>query len=194
MKVEFISVHDLKPYSRNNKVHDAKAIDEMAKSLGLFGWTQPIVVDEDNSILAGHKRFFAAVKIGQEQVPVHRMIGLDEARKAQYRIVDNKMSAAPEWDYQAIEAELVTLQEADLEVEEFGLDEFIDKENQQTKTAASGQSAGDVGYSIQYTLVFDNEDQQTRFYEFLRHLKEKYNADTTAGRIDQFLTDHMESI
>lgn len=193
MKISDVKITEIKPYEKNNKIHDKEAIEAMARSLDLYGWTQPIVVDDQNIILAGHRRFLAAQHQGLKTVPVCKLVGLDEARKKQYRLVDNKLSSAPNWDYGAIEAELIELQEADIDIMEFSLDDFIEKEK--TVTASSGGAGGgekEVGYTIQYTFVFDNETQQSRFYDFMRELKNKYEGETAAARFDQFLDKYWE--
>lgn len=107
---------------RNNREHPQEQIDRIANSIAEFGFNQPIVVDENNIILVGHGRLAAAQKLGLEEVPVLQKIGLSEAQKKAYRILDNKLQNDSTWDVDSLKLELEALEEADFDLEAWGLD------------------------------------------------------------------------
>ena len=115
---------DLIPYGFNNRDHSQQQIDRIANSINEFGFNQPIVVDEQNIVLVGHGRLEAAKKLGLEDVPVLKKIGLSETQKKAYRILDNKLQNDSTWNTESLEIELAALEEADFDFGAFGLDEF----------------------------------------------------------------------
>ena len=92
------AVKDLKPYAKNAKKHDKKQIDNVANSIRRFGWQQPIVIDEDGTVVIGHCRLMAAKKLGMKKVPVTVASGLTEDEIRELRIADNKTNESP-WDF-----------------------------------------------------------------------------------------------
>ena len=115
---------DLIPYGFNNRDHSQQQIDRIANSINEFGFNQPIVVDEQNIVLVGHGRLEAAKKLGLEDVPVLKKIGLSETQKKAYRILDNKLQNDSTWNTESLEIEFAALEEADFDLEAFGLDDL----------------------------------------------------------------------
>lgn len=126
MKVENFTLEKLIPYSSNNRVHNELQIDRIAESISEFGFNQPIVIDEDNVILVGHGRFEASKKLKLKEVPVLKVLGLDETKKRAYRILDNKLQNDSTWDFENLESEIEFLKSEDFDIESFGLDVFQD--------------------------------------------------------------------
>ncbi|MCF0233826.1 MAG: ParB N-terminal domain-containing protein, partial [Thermoguttaceae bacterium] len=122
--VELRPVAELQPYENNPRLND-DAVDACANSLRAFGFRQPIVVDADGVIIAGHTRYKAALKLGLERVPVHVAKELTSAQVAEYRIADNKTGELAEWDFPKLKLELVDLQTADADFNplDFGFNE-----------------------------------------------------------------------
>jgi len=119
MAVVEMPIGDIKPYEKNPRKND-HAVDAVAASIKEFGWRVPIVVDENLTILCGHARHKAALKLGLKFVPIHVAVGLtDEQRKA-YRLADNKTAELAEWDFGALELELNGITEIDMSA--FGFD------------------------------------------------------------------------
>jgi hypothetical protein len=116
MKTETWNIEKLTPYARNPRKNDG-AVDKVAASLKEFGWRQPIVVDADGVIIAGHTRYKAARKLGMDKVPVHIADGLTPAQIKAYRIADNKVGELAEWDM-----ELLALEVEDLKLEDYPID------------------------------------------------------------------------
>jgi ParB-like chromosome segregation protein Spo0J len=83
-------VSSLVPYERNVKKHDAAQIAKIVESIQQFGWTQPVVIDEDNVIIAGHGRRLAALQLSIPEVPVVVVAGLSDAQKRALRLADNR--------------------------------------------------------------------------------------------------------
>lgn len=89
MKVQNVSIQDVKPYANNPRDNDG-GVDAVANSIKEFGWQQPIVVDKDNVIIVGHTRYKAAKKLGMKEVPVVVADKLSEEQVKAYRLADNK--------------------------------------------------------------------------------------------------------
>jgi DNA modification methylase len=107
--VKLVSVRRLKPNKRNARTHSKKQIQQIANSIVRFGWTIPILVDEDGNIIAGHGRYLAALLLGIGKVPVIVVQGLSDSEKRALAIADNKIPANAGWDREALTAELAEL-------------------------------------------------------------------------------------
>lgn len=106
LKVESRSVADLIPYAANSRTHSDAQVAQIAASIREFGWTNPILIDGDNTIIAGHGRLMAARKLGLDEVPA---IVLDHLTKAQQRalvIADNQLALNAGWDMEMLKAEI----------------------------------------------------------------------------------------
>jgi len=108
MQAKDVRTSDLKPYERNPRKIPEQAVDAVAESIKRYGFRQPIVVDENLVIIAGHTRWLAARKLGLETVPVV-IADLDEARARAYRIADNRTHQFTEWDTVMLAEELERL-------------------------------------------------------------------------------------
>ena len=122
MKIQNLEINKIKPYS-NNPRNNKASIDKVATSIEEFGFRQPIVVDENLIILAGHTRLDASKKIGLKLVPVHIAKDLTEAQKKAFRIMDNKSSESSEWDKSLLNLELKDLLNNNLDLNLTGFTE-----------------------------------------------------------------------
>src|SRR5688500_13072821 len=93
-----LSPEALRPYPRNARTHSKKQIDQIAKSIRRFGFTNPVLIDDDNMILAGHARVKAARQLGLKEVPCLRLSSLSQAEKCAYILTDNKLAQNAGWD------------------------------------------------------------------------------------------------
>lgn len=118
----------LQPYSRNPRTHSPEQITRIAASLLEFGWTNPILVDGDGGVIAGHGRLLAARELGMATVPVIELPHLTEAQRRAYVIADNRLALDAGWDEELLAQELKALGELDfnLELTGFDLDELHD--------------------------------------------------------------------
>jgi DNA modification methylase len=125
MQITEVKVEALIPYAKNSRTHDDAQVAQIAASIKEFGWTNPILVDGEKGIIAGHGRLMAARKLGMTQVPVIELKGMTEAQKKAYVIADNKLAMNAGWDN-----DFLTLELKDLEAEGFdlALTGFDDKE------------------------------------------------------------------
>jgi hypothetical protein len=113
--VEYLSPTLLKPDPRNPRSHDKRQITQIAASMREFGFTNPILVDEDHVVIAGHGRLLAAKQIDQIDVPVIRLAGLSETQKRALRLADNKLALNSGWDTDLLRIELEAI--ADLSID-----------------------------------------------------------------------------
>jgi ParB-like chromosome segregation protein Spo0J len=119
MNIQDISIENIIPYARNPRKND-DAITKVASSIKEYGFKQPIVVDKDMVIIAGHTRYQAAKKLGYETVPVLIANDLTEAQAKAYRIADNKTGEYAEWDYDLLKLEFDELVDIDFDLSETG--------------------------------------------------------------------------
>jgi DNA modification methylase len=108
MQIESVALNKIIPYIRNPRKNE-NAVDKVASSIQEFGFRQPIVVDAENVIIAGHTRFEAAKRLGLDLVPVHVADGLTEQQVKAYRIADNRVGQEAEWDYDLLKLEMEEL-------------------------------------------------------------------------------------
>ncbi len=108
-----ISIKNLKPYPKNARTHSPKQIRQIAKSIESFGFTNPVLVDKDNCILAGHGRVEAAKLAGLTEVPVLVISHLTPAQKKAYVLADNRLAELSSWDKEILKVELEELQSID---------------------------------------------------------------------------------
>jgi DNA modification methylase len=115
--VEIVAIDDLETSSRNAKKHPERQIALLQENFEEFGFTTPLLVDENNTIMAGHARYLAAKRAGFEHLPVIRLSHLTPAKKRALAVADNKLAELGEWDLDILPEELSFLFDADLELE-----------------------------------------------------------------------------
>jgi len=126
LKIEHTSVDRLIPYARNARTHAEEQVAQIAGSIAEFGFVNPILVDEDDVIIAGHGRLLAARKLGLTDVPVIRLGHLSETQRRALVIADNKIAENAAWDEELLLLELEELraEDFDLDITGFDLDEI----------------------------------------------------------------------
>ena len=110
------SINDLIPYVSNSRTHDERQIDQVAESIKEFGFTNPILIDEDNGVIAGHGRLLASKKLKLDEVPCIVLDGLSEAQRKAYVIADNKLALNSDWDYTKLTQQLEEISQAGFEL------------------------------------------------------------------------------
>jgi len=108
-KIEHWDIERLIPYARNSRTHSAAQIDQLAASIKEWGWTTPVLVDDQGGIIAGHGRTMAAKKLGMRTVPVVIATGWPDEKKRAYVIADNKLALNADWDPELLRVELGAL-------------------------------------------------------------------------------------
>jgi ParB-like chromosome segregation protein Spo0J len=106
LSVEYIPPDDLKPYGRNARTHSRKQIRQIADSIRIFGFTNPILIDSQNMILAGHGRVEAAALLAMAKVPCVRIETMTPEQKRAYALADNKLAMNAGWDEELLAEEL----------------------------------------------------------------------------------------
>jgi DNA modification methylase len=122
MKIELHPPSDITPYEHNPRLNDG-AVAAVARSITLYGFRQPIVVDEAGVIVVGHTRWKAALELGLDEVPVHVAEGLSPEQARAYRIADNKTAETATWDESLLPLELTALKDLGFDLLDIGFDE-----------------------------------------------------------------------
>lgn len=122
IQVKPVKVADLIPYANNARTHSDEQVAQIAASIKEFGWTNPILVDGENGIIAGHGRLAAARKLGMTELPAIQLDGLSVAQKKALILADNKLSLNSGWDYGLLKIELDQLSEIGFNLEIVGFD------------------------------------------------------------------------
>jgi hypothetical protein len=109
LKITYKPVADLIPYARNSRTHSDAQVAQIAASIREFGWTNPVLLDGDNGIIAGHGRVMAAQKLGETQIPTIELGHMTQNQKRAYIIADNKIALNAGWDEEVLKLELEEL-------------------------------------------------------------------------------------
>src|SRR5690606_31273364 len=125
LTIECLKLAELNPYARNSRTHSESQIKQIAASIREFGWTNPILIDGESGIIAGHGRALAAELLKADEVPCIRLDGLSETQKRAYVIADNKLALNAGWDAEMLQLELMELKDADFDLTVIG---FSDEE------------------------------------------------------------------
>lgn len=115
MQIELLQIEKLIPYA-NNARNNEKAVDKVAASIKEFGFRNPIIIDKNNEIIAGHTRLLAAKKLGLKEVPTIRADDLTAEQVKAFRIADNKTAEYSEWNFELLAQELEELKLADYDL------------------------------------------------------------------------------
>ena len=123
LQIVYKNVDDLIPYARNAKIHDENNINLIAGSIKSFGFNNPVLLDGENGIIAGHGRVIASKKLGIKQIPTIELQGLSDAEKRAYIIADNRLTEKSEWDKEILSLELQDLNELGIDLNIIGFDD-----------------------------------------------------------------------
>lgn len=139
LKITYRPTESLIPYARNSRTHSPEQVAQIAASIREFGFTNPVLVDEQQTIIAGHGRVLAAQKLGLPEVPTITLAGLSDAQRRAYVIADNKIALNAGWDFEVLEAEIRALGEEDFNLKLLGFDE------KELEAIIDAEGADDVG-------------------------------------------------
>lgn len=114
------NVADLIPYVNNSRIHSDDQVLQICSSIKEFGFTNPVLIDDENGVIAGHGRIMAAKKLGLDKVPCLVLAGLSEAQKKAYVIVDNQLALTSTWDMEKLALEVEALQADDFDLNILG--------------------------------------------------------------------------
>lgn len=119
MNVIYKNIKELKPYKKNAKKHPKEQVERIANSIKEFGFTQPVIIDKNNCVVAGHGRILGAKKAGLKQVPTVCLEDLTEEQIKAWRLIENK-TAESSYDETMINKEIEELLQSDIDMEAFG--------------------------------------------------------------------------
>jgi ParB-like nuclease domain len=197
MKVKQVLISSLAIDPKNARRHGDRNLESIKKSLERFGQVKPIVIDSNNVVRAGNGTLTAAIALGWDKISVIQS-DLPAAELAAYAVADNRTAELAEWDDGMLAETLKELQAADdalLAATGFSDEDFAKllepAAMEATEPAPATRTRGGNGLGtpvIQYAIIFDTEDQQKRWFDFIRGLKQKFpELDTLAKRLDAFL-------
>ena len=126
LSIEYKPTGELVPYVNNSRTHSEQQVQQVAASIKEFGFTNPILIDHDGGIIAGHGRLQAAQLLSLDEVPTITLEGLTEAQRKAYVIADNQIALNSDWDLDALNVEVARLTELDFDINLLGLnDKFL---------------------------------------------------------------------
>ena len=158
MEIENIPIGQLKAYEKNSRTHGKKQISQVVASIKEFGFTNPLLIDENDTLIAGLGRLLAAKEMGMDEIPCVRLSHLSDAQKKAYVIADNKIALNSGWDDDLLKSELEELDNLGFDVAVTGFDDLLDG------AGLDEQEEGEVKFSEYLNeannyvvLTFDNE-------------------------------------
>lgn len=195
LSIKYKKIAELNSYKNNPRTHSQEQVAQLVRSIEEFGWTNPILIDEKNTIIAGHGRLEAAKKLGLEQVPTITLDELSEAQKRALVIADNKLALNAGWDYSTLIEELKILVDVDYELAVTGFHE--DEINTLLKRATvipaiepgSTDPTEEWGGMPEYV-----SNDETSFKRLIVHFDNQDDFDDFCERIEQRLTEKTKSI
>jgi ParB-like chromosome segregation protein Spo0J len=123
LEVKYLSVDELLPYDKNSRTHSDSQILQIEKSIKEFGFTNPLLITENNEIIAGHGRLSAAKNLGLDAIPTIVLSNLTETQQRAYVIADNQLALNSGWDISLLSEELTMLDEVGLDISLLGFDD-----------------------------------------------------------------------
>tara|TARA_Y100001973_G_C5162800_1_gene314448 strand:- start:76 stop:1353 length:1278 start_codon:yes stop_codon:yes gene_type:complete len=135
LEIKYVAIDELIPYVNNARTHTDEQVKQIASSIKEFGWTNPVLIDGDNGVIAGHGRLLAGQKLGMDKVPTIELQGLSEAQKKAYILADNRLAQNAGWDEDLLKIELQDLESMDFDMSLIGfelaeLNKFLKEETE----------------------------------------------------------------
>jgi ParB-like chromosome segregation protein Spo0J len=196
-RLEHWPIAELVPYEKNPRTHTAAQVTKIAASIIEFGWTQPILVDQDKGVVAGHGRLAAARELGLETVPVIQLTHLTPAQKRAYVIADNRLALDAGWDEELLRTQLQELAGEDFSLQLTGFDDkelatfLADEPAAPAEEGGAGQGGrASRSSAIASNVEFDDAEQLATWSRFLRYLAAHSDLGTVGARLAEFIVDN----
>ena len=173
LNIIYRQIKELKPYKKNAKKHNKEQVEQIANSIKEFGFTQPVIIDKHDCVVAGHGRILGAKKVGLKQVPTVCLDELTEEQIKAYRLVDNKLNES-EWDKKTLKEELDELYSS-FSMEDFGFG--ISIENIDLLQEGRREIAPELGEANNYIVLEFDTEQEWEDAQFYFDLKEVETPD-----------------
>lgn len=216
VKIVYKNIDHLRPYEGNARVHSEQQIAQIATSIREFGFVNPVLVDNDLTVIAGHGRILAAVQLGMKEVPVVIVGNLSERQRKALTIADNQIALNSTWDIEKLSAELSSLAEANFDLSLVGFNEQeLDNllrddssllpswdqhlfpkdeetsEEKSTPSAVRGPRGSDDGYGV-FELVMQHENKQ-RLVNVLHSIRTAKGFDKTEDALMEMVRKYEEN-
>ena len=168
-QIDQIPVADLIPYARNARTHSEEQVGQIAGSIQEFGFNVPVLIDGQNSIIAGHGRVLAAQRLKLDAVPCIRLTHLTDAQRRAYILADNRIALNSGWDEAMLQVELEELHADDVDLGLLGFDPDELGKLLDLPTEPKEEAIPESAYSNQYgvIVVCESEQEQQQIYERL---------------------------
>ena len=180
--VELLNTDLLIPYINNARNHPDEQVTQIASSIKEFGFNQPILIDKDNGVIAGHGRLLAAKKLELEQVPCIRLEHLTDAQKKAYILADNRIALNSTWDFELLKMEVEDIQDK-FDLKDFGF-------NREELEGLLGEFEHDIDVideineSVNFIVKCENIAQKEIIKTRLGITSEKIQFETFIGILD----------
>lgn len=165
--LKLVPISKLKPYGNNSRTHSQEQVNQIVASIQTFGFTNPILIADDNTIIAGHGRFLAAEVLELDKVPCLKLSGLSDSERRAYVIADNKLAEKAGWDKDLLKLEIGSLRRDDFGLSVLG---FSEKELEKLMMP-EGQGGPDVAPKgpdeLAVVVSCVDEEQQQAAYDLL---------------------------
>ena len=153
------AVIDLIPYINNARTHSTEQITQIAASIKEFGFCNPVLIDGQNGIIAGHGRVMAAQKLGMESVPTIELSHLNDTQRKAYILADNRLAELSGWDDELLRLELGELQDLDFDIDLIGFGDFdLTDGNEQEKEDYSESLTDKFSIIVNCTTEMQQQD------------------------------------
>ena len=127
LNIEIVDIDEIKESNYNSRIHSEAQIEKIANSIAEFGFVNPIIIDDENEIIAGHGRYTAAKYLKLKEIPTIKLTHLTEDKKRAFIIADNKIALSGEWDYDMLKEEFDTILKSEMNIDLLGFNrKFID--------------------------------------------------------------------
>ncbi len=185
MKIETLKIDSVSPYPHNPRDHSFDQIKKIALSIQNFGFSQPIVIDDTNTILVGHGRYKAAQLLELKTIPCVIIHGLTDSQKKAYRILDNKIQNESNWNLTHLETELESLKDSGFDFDVFGLNELV---------ALLGEPLTEVDRGLEWQGMpeFKHRDLEP-YHTITIYFDADYQIPMICGLLDQPITPETKS-
>ena len=196
MQIESVPVSDLKEYEKNSRTHSDDQVAKIAASVEEFGFTNPILIDESNGVIAGHGRLQAAKRINMGEVPCIRLAHLSESQKRAYVIADNKIAESGGWDDEMLKMEIMELAQDDYDLkltgfDEAGLDSILAISEEVMEAVEKKRDHKETGHSQQDTvrqvILIYTSDEYPRVMEAMREYAEEHGLSSNTEVVNHLL-------
>lgn len=166
LNIQYKTVSELEPYDNNPRSHSMEQIRQIANSIKEFGFTNPILLDGENGVIAGHGMLYASRLLELDKVPCIELSHLTEQQKRAYVIADNQIALNSDWDFEILKEELDKLDDSDFDLKLTGvnIDDVmnIDIDGKSNETSSKNDSSNEGRKDDLFRVIVICEDESDR--------------------------------